>query len=102
MKKIVAALVAANTVDYITTVLGLKMGFVELNGLIAKLTPITFLLLKATVVGAMIALLYVLSNSENKIMKNLKKGVSAGVIFASIIIAGVGIHNLLLIVGAKI
>ncbi len=102
MKKIVAALVAANAIDYITTVLGLRMGFVELNGLIAKLTPTTFLLLKVAVVGVIVALLYVLSNSENKIMKNLKKGVSTGVIFASIIIAGVGVHNLLLIIGAKI
>ncbi len=101
MKKIVALLIAANALDYITTVRGLSMGFVELNGFVAGLTPPAFLALKVTIVSSLALILLILYklSSKNAVAKGLYLGVLVGIAASSMLVAAIGVHNLLLIMG---
>ncbi len=100
MKKIVLLLTAANLLDYITTAVGLRMGFVEYNSVVAGLSSAAFLALKLGIVASLIAMLILAYRYRNvPVVRGIYVGLVVGICLSSLLIAAIGIHNTMLILG---
>ncbi len=98
MKKIAVAFVAANLLDYVTTIVGLSMGFVELNRFVAELSPASFLLLKTGIIFPILALLVAIRHVRGP-LRGVKIGLEVGVVSSSVLLTAISVHNALLIAG---
>lgn len=81
--------VLSNLADYVTTVFGIRMGFSELNSLVASLNPLLYLLLKIFIVSTVVLLLLVTYNlrENGDFTRGIYFGLVAGVVLSTIFIS---------------
>jgi hypothetical protein len=98
LKLAIVVMVFANILDYVTTVVGIKMGFREMNVIVASLTPLSFMILKILIISFVLVvaiMLYKLSE-RSRLANGAYYGLIVGIQISSLTITVVGLHNLML------
>ncbi len=91
----------ANLADYTTTVVGISSGFQEINGLVASLDPLSFLILKLLVILSLSLLLVAAFRLReyNAIAKGIYIGLIFGAIISTAFVSLAAVHNAILLAG---
>jgi len=98
VKKPISMLISANAFDYLTTVVGLEKGLVELNPYAHDAASL--LVLKVVAILIFVLLFFALkSKDDNIVLRGAYLGMVVGVFISSVLMFAVALQNLALILG---